>query len=76
MTATTYTQVPGRKSGSSFGGWLVRIFERVVEAQQRRIRKQVHDQLRSFSDETLKEIGYSAAAIRKLRNGEWVGYPA
>lgn len=73
MTATSITHIPGENTGVSFGGWLVRFFERVTEAQEARGRVKVQAILRDYSDTVLKDIGYTASDIRKLRKGESVG---
>lgn len=69
MTATTFTNLPGRKPGSAFGGWLRRIFERITEAQEQRAREEVAILLRGYGDELLADIGYSKAEIKSLREG-------
>lgn len=76
MTATTYTHIPGVKPVVSFGGWLVRLFERLVEAQEIRVRKRVQTILRNYDDETLKNIGYTESEIENLRKGRLAGAPA
>lgn len=73
MAATSITHIPGGNPGVSFGGKLVRFFERMIETQEVRARVQVQAILRDYSDTVLKDIGYTASDIRKLRRGEPVG---
>jgi len=67
MTATTYADLPGSRPGTSFGGWLGRFFWRMIDAQEQRIAKRVGKIFNTYDDATLKNIGYSAAEIRRLR---------
>lgn len=46
MTVTTYTHKPGSRSDASFGGWMIRLFEKVIEAQELRARRRVKAHLR------------------------------
>ncbi len=75
MTATTYTHAPGSRPNVSFGGWLVRFFEKMIEAQELRARRHVQAHLRWQDDEVLKAAGYSAANIKRLRKGKFVSFP-
>lgn len=69
MTATTYTHIGGgASSGSSFGGWLKRVFWKMSEAQEKRARDRVASHFRGFDDAYLTKLGYNAADIRRLRN--------
>lgn len=69
MTVTTYTHTPGSRSDVSFGGWMIRFFEKMIEAQELRARRRVKAHLRWQRDEVLKAAGYSAADIKRIRNG-------
>ncbi len=69
MRATTYTTVPGAHPGATSGGWLSRIFARLVEAREAQARRVVNSHLRSLDSETLKSLGLEPAEIRRLRNG-------
>ena len=75
MTATTYTQTSGSGPSVSSGSWLVRFFERMIEAQERQARKIVQAHLRWQDDHVLKGAGYTAADIRHIRTGRFVPYP-
>ncbi|GAB4236234.1 MAG: hypothetical protein Kow0032_21230 [Methyloligellaceae bacterium] len=75
MSATTYTEIRGGKSGASFGGWLLRLFERMIEAQELRVRERVQAILRTYDDEVLLDIGYTPEEIEQLRKGELVAAP-
>lgn len=68
MTATTYTHNgTAIKRGASFGGWLSRLFDRMVEAQTLRARKMVAQQLSTMSDAHLKDLGFAESDIERLR---------
>ncbi|MDA7947627.1 MAG: hypothetical protein MPJ78_09125 [Hyphomicrobiaceae bacterium] len=70
MTATTYNRgISGSKPGSSFGGWLSRIFWNIVEAQERQARRRIAQHFRGLDDEHLEKLGYSIADIKRLRRG-------
>ena len=69
MSATTYTTVPGAHPGASSGGWLSRVFARLIEARELQARRVVNNHLRSLDTETLKSLGLTPAEIRRLRNG-------
>lgn len=76
MSETTYTNIPGARRGSQAGGWFYNLFERMVEAQAARARREVYTQLRGFNDETLSRLGFNAGEIVRLRRGEYVEMPA
>lgn len=76
MSATTYTNVPRARQASEAGGWFSNLLERMVEAQAARVRKEVYTQLRGFNDETLRDLGFTAADIEQLRRGKFVNFPA
>ena len=67
MTATTYTNLPGSRPGTSAGGWFSRFFWRMIEAQEQRIVRRVAKIFVTYDDAELKKIGYSAAEITRLR---------
>lgn len=67
MTATTYTNLPGSRPGTSSGGWLGRFFWRMIEAQEQRIVGRVGKVFSTYDDAALKNIGYTTAEITRLR---------
>ena len=70
MTATTYRgDVSGSQPGSSFGGWLSRVFWTIVQAQEKEARRRVAMHFRGLDDEYLQKLGYSPADISRLRRG-------
>ena len=69
MGATTYRTVPGAHPGATSGGWLSRIFARLIEARELQARRVVKAHLRSLDNETLKSLGLEPAEIRRLRRG-------
>ena len=70
MTATTYRgDVSGSKPGSSFGGWLSRVFANIIQAQEKEARRRVAMHFRGLDDEHLQKLGYSPADVWRLRRG-------
>ena len=69
MTATTYTNIPGAKRGTSFGDRLGRFFWRMIEAKEKSVQARIARQFRGLDDEHLIKIGYSPADIARIRRG-------
>lgn len=69
MTATTYTHIPGAKPSASFGGWLGRVFWRMIEAQEKQAKKRIARHFRGYNDEYLTKLGYNPADIARIRRG-------
>jgi len=69
MTATTYRDLQGSKPGSSFGGWLRRVFWRIVDAREKQVRERIARHFNGLDDEYLTKLGYSSADIRRVRRG-------
>ena len=72
MTATTYTQLPATKPGVSFGGWLSRLFSRMIAAREHSVSHRVAKIIRTYDNAHLKEFGYTSAEIARLRQGNRV----
>lgn len=75
MTATTYTHSPGSRRSVSLAGRLVRFFAKMIAAQELSAQKRAQAHLRWQDDELLKNVGYSATDIARLRRGEFVPVP-
>lgn len=69
MTATTYTHFPAAKPGTSFVGWLTRAFWNIAEAREKQARERVARHFRGQDIDHLVRLGYSAADIRRVRQG-------
>jgi hypothetical protein len=66
--AITYTNSLGANNKArSTPGFARRLFNRYVETRQREAQRRVSSYLRSLTDETLVEFGYTEADIQRLR---------
>lgn len=69
MTATTYTHIPGAKSGKSFTAALGRFFWRIIEAQEKAAQVRIARHFQGMDDEYLKKLGYNPTDIARVRRG-------
>ena len=69
MTAMTYTNIPGAKPSTLFGGWLGRFFWRMIEAKEKAVKVRIARHFRGLDDEYLTRIGYASADIARIRRG-------
>ena len=67
--ATTYSPSTSFRPLAAIGSMLRNAFEAIVEARSLAGRRYVDDFLRSMSDAQLKEYGFSAHQITKIREG-------
>lgn len=69
MTATTYTHIPAAKSGTSFGGWLKKVFWNIAEAREKQARERITRHFQGQDINHLIRLGYSPADVHRVRRG-------